>query len=42
MEDKILNSFLGSAKESLNKQNSLNRYYSTYHTGVDLHQYIIK
>ena len=30
MEDKILNSFLTQQKESLNKQNSLTRYYSTY------------
>ena len=30
MEDKMLNSFLAQQKETLNKQNSLTRYYSTY------------
>ena len=30
MEDNILNSFFGSGKEPLIKENSLTRYYSTY------------
>ena len=30
MEDEVLNSFFGSAKRIF-KQNSLNRYYFTYH-----------
>ena len=30
MEDKILNSFFGSAKHFLNKRSSLTRYYSTF------------
>ena len=30
MEDKTLNSFLTQQKETLNKQNSFTRYYSTY------------
>ena len=30
MEDKILNSFFGSAKRTFNKQNALTRYYSIY------------
>ena len=30
MEDKIPNSFFGSAKELLNKQNSLTRYHVRY------------
>ena len=30
MEDKILNSFFGSAKKPLNKQNSPTRYYSIH------------
>ena len=30
MENKILDSFFALAKQILNKQNSLTRYYSTY------------